>query len=85
MNISITVPDTLSAEFRKAVNDTYPDADPSNAMTTKQVAEKITAEFWRRVYIDYVDRTSQEKAEADAKAAEAAAQAKARTDAAGIV
>lgn len=59
MIISVTIPDALVPRMRRAINGTYPGVDPDNTLTAKQVATQVTAEFWRKVLVDYEHETAE--------------------------
>jgi hypothetical protein len=51
--ISVTIPDALVPRMRRAINASFPGVDPNNTLTAKQVADKVTAEFWRGVLVEF--------------------------------
>jgi hypothetical protein len=85
MNISITIPDALVPRFRRAVKLRFPDLDPDDTMTAKQIADAATAIYWREIFIAEEARAAWNIADQKARAELAVEQARAEVEAADIV
>lgn len=84
MIISITVPDAITPRFRKVVNSTFPELDPSNTLTAKQLAEAATAKYWRELFIQFEQSNAEQTVRARLEAEIQAARNAAVVDAEGI-
>lgn len=82
MQITITVPDTLAKTVRRAARELRPDL--ADDLTAKQIAELITAEYWRTIVVEYAERQAELAGEASKWSTMAAARAAAVTDVAAI-
>jgi hypothetical protein len=84
MNISITIPDAIVPRFRQAVRYHFPEIDPDDTMTAKQIADEATAIYWRGIFVAEESRAAWNIADQKARAELAAEQARAATEATGI-